>query len=58
MLQKKLSRALGANNASGAGIVDWEVNGVRTSPIDHFAENAQQLDKIASGLDKASEYEE
>jgi len=55
LLRKRLSKALG-ETVSDSGIVDWEVNGVRTSPLDHhLSDNQGQLDKIASGFDLASE---
>lgn len=34
LLQKKLRAALGESAQEGS-VVDWEVDGVRTSPIDH-----------------------
>ena len=54
MLKRKIASALGEDSASGS-IVDWEVNGVRTSPLDHTQDSdpSARLSNIAQGIEKA-----
>lgn len=55
LLQRKLRAALGESAKDGS-VVDWEVDGVRTSPIDHQAsqDNYTLLSSIKKDQEKAA----
>lgn len=61
MLKRKITSALGEEAASSsAQVVDWEVDGVRTSPLDHnqdiYAD--AKLKSIVEGSEKAQQEDE
>ena len=61
MLKRKIASVLGEEAASSPGqVVDWEVNGVRTSPLDHSQDiNADaKLKSIVEGSEKAQQEDE
>lgn len=49
-LQKKLERTLGKSMQKGQ-VVDWELDGVRTSPIDHLNKDQSPTDLMQSIVD-------
>ncbi len=53
LLRSKLSTSLGQGLTVGKS-VDWDLNGVRTSPVDHKipADSARLLKEIADGKEK------
>ena len=52
ILQKKLAKSLGSGLQSD-NVVDWEVNGVRTAPIDQTSDSLD-LQSIADGTEQQS----
>ena len=58
VLQQKLEKLLGASSQKG-DIIDWEVDGVRTSPIDHTTEmDSDFLQQVMSGKEKLNPIDE